>query len=296
MISTNYTIHVPWSWNCSRRSAGVLDALEDEEDSRLVKTGFVLWFVTGTLFVLLLGLMAFKLLAPQPLPSEFIEVRVKGVTRDPSTDQPVAILRDVGGDRAMPIWIGEAEAHALEAARRKITYHRPLTHDLLVGILDKLEARPMEVRITQVRDNIFYALVLLDIQPEPLEIDARPSDAMVLALRAGCPIMVATPVFESRSASLHPVLHTQYGVDVQELTENLKRAFGFPGEGVLVSQVKGGSQAAHDGLIRGDILVQIAGTPIRHVEDLEKAISGATGDLTARVYRGGRFHSMTLHP
>ena len=129
-----------------------------------------------------------------------------------------------------------------------------------------------------------------------MEVDARPSDAMVLALRVGCPIMVATSVFESNSVSLNPSSQGQYGLESQELTEDLKLAFGFCGEGVLVSHVEPGSKAARDGLLRGDILVQVTETLLHHVEDLENAIAGATGDLKARVYRGGKFLSVTLHP
>lgn len=230
------------------------------------------------------------------VPLEFMEVQVHEVLRDPRTAQPVVILTDTHGHRAMPIWIGEAEARALEAARFKVTHRRPMTHDLLTGILEKLNARPTQVRITELRENIYYARIFLDVHPKQMQIDARPSDAMVLALRAGCPIMVATSLFEAQSAILKVSSVGQYGLEVQELTEDLKAAMGFHGEGILIAQVEPGSKAAHDGLLRGDILVQVTGTPLSRVEDLEKTMGGSESDLNVRVYRRGSFISMTLHP
>jgi bifunctional DNase/RNase len=232
----------------------------------------------------------------EPTPEGFLEVQVHEVLRDPRTAQPVVILTDARGQRGMPIWIGEAEARAMESARLKITPRRPMTHDLLAGVLDQLDARPVQVRITELRDNIYYARILLDYRRKKMEVDSRPSDAMVLALRAECPIVVSATLFDSQSARLHVSSVQKYGLDVQELTEDLKSALGFRGEGILISQVEPESSASRDGLLHGDILVQADGVPISRVEDLEKTMGGAKGDLKVSVHRDGSLISMTLHP
>ena len=226
----------------------------------------------------------------------FIEVRVKGVLQDPQTRNHVVLLEDRDGCRAMPIWIGKAEALALEAATRGISDDRSLTHDLLVEILEWLNVHPVEVRITEVQDSIFYALILVEKQGQWLLIDARPSDAMVLALRTDCPIYVVRSVFESHSVSLDSPLKIQYGLTVQKLTDDLKPGFDYTGEGVLVSAVEPGSKAARDGLLRGDILVQVSGIPLKRVEDVEAILEEATDALVSRIYRDGRLVSVVLYP
>jgi bifunctional DNase/RNase len=231
------------------------------------------------------------------LPSQgFQEVKVERVLRDPRSAQPVVVLSDIKAERGMLIWIGEAEAQALEAARQGVTHRRPLTHDLMLGTLTRLNSRVVQVRITELKEEIFYARILLETPSGQVEMDARPSDAMVLAVKAGCPILVETSLFESRGIPLE-VSHTRrYGIEVQELSDDLKEALGYKGEGVLISSVAPGSLAERDGLKREDIVVRAAERPVLETDDLETAISESGEALTLQIFRSGGHHSLTIHP
>jgi S1-C subfamily serine protease len=107
---------------------------------------------------------------------------------------------------------------------------------------------------------------------------------------------VVRSVLESHSVSLDSPRKVRYGLTVQELTDDLKPAFDYTGEGVLVSSVEPGSEAARDGLLRGDILVQVRGIPLQGVEDFDAILDQAADALKARVYRNGEFISLVLYP
>lgn len=123
-----------------------------------------------------------------------IEMRVAGLALDPTTQMPIVILRDDSGTHTLPIWIGLVEASAIATFLEKIPLARPMTHDLLRNLLDELGAKVTRVEITELRENTFYALIHLQHQGADRPIDARPSDAVALALRAGAPILVSEEV------------------------------------------------------------------------------------------------------
>ncbi len=248
----------------------------------------------AVLLALLLSLSGSPCMAKEESGQTFQEVRIQSVVRDPRSAQPVVLLSDLKGERGLFIWIGEAEALALEAAIRRVPHRRPLTHDLLAGILEKLEARLIQVRITELREDVYYALLVLESPRERLEIDARPSDAMVLATRAGCPILVETSLFVTRSLSLNLPPDRRYGLELQELTEDLKKALGFRGDGLLVAQVEIGGLAEKAGLRREDILTHVGERTLRRVEDLEKALAEPQGATEVKVFRKGAVLSVTL--
>ena len=246
------------------------------------------------LLALVLALSGSPSMAEEEGSQKFQEVRIHSVVRDPRSAQPVVFLSDMKGERGLFIWIGEAEALALEAAIRRVPHRRPLTHDLLAGILERLDARLIQVRITELREEVFYALLALESSGERLEIDARPSDAMVLATRVGCPILVETGLFMARSLALNLPPDRRYGLEVQELTEDLKKALGFRGDGVLVAQVELGGLAEKAGLRREDILTRVGERPLRRVEDLERALAEPQGAMEVKVFRKGADLSLTL--
>ncbi len=119
-----------------------------------------------------------------------IEMAVSGLAIDERTHTPVVMLREKGGSRMLPIWIGpsEASAIAIELTGRK--FQRPLTHDLLKTVIEGLDARVPRIAIVDLRDKTYYAKVFLERDAEVLTIDARPSDCIALALRTGSPIFV----------------------------------------------------------------------------------------------------------
>ncbi|MGV3516600.1 bifunctional nuclease family protein [Luteitalea sp.] len=123
-----------------------------------------------------------------------IQMLIKGLMMDPVTNMPILVLRDEAGERTLPIWIGMFEAHAVALQLENSGASRPMTHDLLKHLLEALGARVTEIHITDVRDGTFYAMIYLLANGECLALDARPSDALALALRTRAPVFVAEHV------------------------------------------------------------------------------------------------------
>lgn len=123
-----------------------------------------------------------------------VRMLIKGLMMDPVTNMPILVLRDEAGERTLPIWIGMFEAHAVALQLENSGSTRPLTHDLLRHAIEALGAAVAEVHVTDVRDGTFYAVIYLRVNGETLAIDARPSDALALALRTRAPVYVADHV------------------------------------------------------------------------------------------------------
>lgn len=119
-----------------------------------------------------------------------VETRVHGLILEKNTQQNIVVLREVDGERILPIWIGPGEAQAVRRMLAEEQFPRPLTHDLLVTIVEGLRAKVARVVISDLRENTFFASVFLEREGEVLSIDARPSDSIAVALRAKAPIYV----------------------------------------------------------------------------------------------------------
>jgi hypothetical protein len=126
-----------------------------------------------------------------------VEVVIKGLTMDPITNMPIVVLRDVEGQRVLPIWVGPSEANAIALQIENVTTPRPMTHDLLRLIITELSATVERVVVTDLKENTFYALIYLQTGGGLVAVDARPSDAIALALRAKAPIFVDEAVLTS---------------------------------------------------------------------------------------------------
>src|SRR6266542_1530716 len=116
-----------------------------------------------------------------------IEMTIKGLMVDPITNMPIVILRDETGQRVLPIWVGIFEANAIALQIENIATPRPMTHDLLRNVISDLKGAVQKVVVCDLRDNTFYALIYVDLSGETVAIDARPSDAIALALRTRAP-------------------------------------------------------------------------------------------------------------
>lgn len=121
---------------------------------------------------------------------KIVEARVNGLILEHKTQQNVVILREAEGERILPIWIGPGEAQAIRRILSDEPFPRPLTHDLLVLIVEGLKAKVTRVVISDLKENTFYATVIVERDSEVLSIDARPSDSIAVALRAKAPIFV----------------------------------------------------------------------------------------------------------
>ena len=126
-----------------------------------------------------------------------IEVRIRGLMMDPATNMPIIVLKDVASETVMPIWVGIFEANAIAIEIEKVAAPRPMTHDLTRNLIRDLNAQMDRVVITELRDDTFLAVLWLRQGEETVMIDARPSDAIALALRADCPIFVAEEVMQT---------------------------------------------------------------------------------------------------
>ncbi|MCX7635720.1 MAG: bifunctional nuclease family protein [Syntrophales bacterium] len=151
----------------------------------------------------------------------FVEMWIAGITIDPVTSTPIVILKDREEKKAIPIWIGLFEASAIAAHMENITFSRPMTHDLLHDILKTVGVEVMRIEIHDLRNNTFFANIYLSRAGEQLVVDARPSDAMALALRAGAPIFVEEKVIE-KSRNVDIATQPQ---DAEKLKEQQLREF-----------------------------------------------------------------------
>jgi uncharacterized protein len=126
-----------------------------------------------------------------------IEMKVASLTVDPFTNMPIVVLKDADGRHSVPIWIGMVEASAIATELDKIELDRPMTHDLMASILARTSVKVERIEVTDLRDHTFYAtLHLRDAAGTHIKLDARPSDAIALALRTGASIHVARKVIE----------------------------------------------------------------------------------------------------
>jgi bifunctional DNase/RNase len=130
---------------------------------------------------------------------------VRGLALDPVTNTPIVILKAAGGTRLLPIWIGLFEANAIALEMEKIATARPMTHDLMKNLIDLVDARVERMVVDKLEENTFFASIYLRSGGEQRRLDARPSDAIALALRTGAPIFVT-----------HDVLDRSRGIELGE--------------------------------------------------------------------------------
>jgi bifunctional DNase/RNase len=126
-----------------------------------------------------------------------IEMTIKGLMVDPITNSPIVILRDKEGQKVLPIWVGIFEANAIALQIENISTPRPMTHDLLRNVIQDLKASVQKVVVCDLQENRFYALIYLALDGDTVAIDARPSDAIALALRTRAPIFVEDTVLDN---------------------------------------------------------------------------------------------------
>jgi bifunctional DNase/RNase len=127
---------------------------------------------------------------------ELMEVKVMGIVADPKASNPVIVLVDLSGQKALPIWIGVFEAEAISRGLEDVVTLRPMTHDLMKQILDTFQASLTRVVISDIKGNTFYANLHLNVEGKEMIVDSRPSDAIALAVRVKAPIFIAESVIE----------------------------------------------------------------------------------------------------
>ena len=123
-----------------------------------------------------------------------VEMKVEGLLFDPRSNMYILLLKEADGPDTLPIWIGKPEADAIALAIGKVSTPRPLTHDLICNMMDALIVKPTRVVVTQIMDNTYYALIYVTDGKREVPVDARPSDAVAVALRTNAPIFVEEEV------------------------------------------------------------------------------------------------------
>jgi hypothetical protein len=149
-----------------------------------------------------------------------VEVQIRGLMIDPLTNMPIVVLKDVASDRVLPIWVGIFEANAIALELEKTAMPRPMTHDLLRNVTRALNAVVQKVVVSELRDDTFVAVVWMEQEGETVAIDARPSDAIALALRWDCPIYASRVVLDNAKQVAEGPQNAS-GEEVRRWLENL---------------------------------------------------------------------------
>jgi hypothetical protein len=126
-----------------------------------------------------------------------LEVKIRGLLVDPTTNSPIVLLKELDGEGILPIWVGPYEANSIASEIEKLSPQRPMTHDLLKNVITQLGGVVQRVVVTELRENTFYAVIEIAIDGQLFLIDSRPSDAIALALRTDSPIYIREEVFEA---------------------------------------------------------------------------------------------------
>jgi len=147
----------------------------------------------------------------------YVEMRVKFLTFDSTSNGFVVLLMDLANKTGLPIWIGPFEANAIAMKLKKIGSQRPMTHDLIHSILNNLESKVIKIVVNDLRENTYYALIYLNRKGDEIVIDSRPSDAIAIALAVDAPIFVSDQVIEKAKT----IDMEKEGDQLKEWLENL---------------------------------------------------------------------------
>jgi bifunctional DNase/RNase len=229
----------------------------------------------------------------------FIEMEVKGVRFDAVGQSPVVILADKEGKKALPVWIGLLEANAIDRELKNIATTRPMTHDLLHSILTQVQVKVKEVKIIDLKDQNYYATLFLKLNKGVIEVDARPSDAIILALKSKIPILVAAKILDEQGIALtkKSAFGERYGIRIQQLTPALASHFNFKSQkGVLVAEILPGSVSEASGMKAGDIITKVNSKEVGSVQEFEEMFDTVkVGDsLRILLFRDEKFQEVSL--
>ena len=231
----------------------------------------------------------FSLYAAQEISS--VEAKIKTLMLDPHTQSPIVVLETVADKKLLPIWIDVPEARAIALELEHIPTPRPLTHDLIRNIIQGLGATLQRVTITDLRNNTYFAVLFLGFNGQDLQIDARPSDAIAVALRMKAPIYTSTQVLAKSKALPAPApstptreLQKRTGIQAQDLTVELAALLDIPVQaGVLVVDVAPGSAAMEAGIQRGDVITKANEHAVQSAHELEALVQSTKPQMRIKL-------------
>jgi bifunctional DNase/RNase len=227
-----------------------------------------------------------------------IEVSVSRVAVDEMSRSPVVLLEDKDQTVSLPIWIGLSEAQAIALEMEGVAPPRPMTHDLLKQVLDRLGVELRRVLISELRGNTYYARIYLVSSGSEHEIDSRPSDAIALAVRFRKPIFVTAELVQRQQQRVVAAdggsTTSVAGVTVQGISPELAEHFAVPeGQGVVVADVA--RDARHE-LRRGDVILEIDGKPVHGIRDFRDRVAALNGEADLAVKRGEALLHVAFDP
>jgi bifunctional DNase/RNase len=230
----------------------------------------------------LLGLLfLFPVVVTAAQENNSVETKIKTLMLDPQTQTPIVVLETVTDKKLLPIWIDVPEARAIALELEQVATPRPLTHDLIRNILQGLGATLQRVTITDLRNNTYFAVLFLKFKGHDLQIDARPSDAIAVALRMKAPIYASAQVLAKSKSLPAPEtptreLQKRAGIQAQDLTVELAALLDIPFQkGVLVVDVAPGSAAMEAGMQRGDVITKANDQAVPSARELEALVRAA---------------------
>ncbi len=151
-----------------------------------------------------------------------IEMKVMGIALDTRTGSPIVVLHDLDNRKALPIWIGSAEASAIIRKIEKLSVARPMTHDLIISIVQKTGYKIDRIEINDVEKETYYATIFMTKGEETIEIDSRPSDAIAVAMRAEAPIFVTANVLMNGSVSTDSARDEEESQEFKDFIQSIK--------------------------------------------------------------------------
>lgn len=152
-----------------------------------------------------------------------IEMKVMGIALDTRTGSPIVVLHDKENRRALPIWIGSAEASSIIRKIENLSVTRPMTHDLIISIIEKTGYKLSKVEINDVEKETYYATIFLeDSEGKEIEIDSRPSDAIAVAIRIEAPIFVTANVLSNGSVSTDSAKDAEEAEEFKNFVQSIK--------------------------------------------------------------------------
>lgn len=231
---------------------------------------------------------------------ERVNMHVASIGRDSRTNGPVVVLESDDGAEILHIWIGDGEAQAISMAMRGVEPPRPMTHDLMRDIVEHLGARVVEVEVSALRGDTFIATIQFEARGKRIRVDARPSDAIALSLRADSPIRVRHELLEQldRGAGRGRSARAQesWGIAVQNVDDALATALDLEAPaGVLINEVRAGGIGDAIGLRRGDVINRVNAEMILSVQDFARSAATALRDdrVDIILQRDGAFFLLT---
>lgn len=249
---------------------------------------------------LLLGVSLATLVCTTIGQEKTVLMSIAGIRGNPASGQVIVILKEEEGLRILPIVVGDDQALSIHLGYEGLPAPRPLTHDLMAQILKTVETQVEKVVITDLREGTYFAEVVLQHSQKTHRVDARPSDAIALALRVDAPIYCSSHLLQQRAEESETGLppHTVapgWGFTVQSLSPSLAQFFERT-EGVLISEVRAESPAERAGLRPGDIIIAVNGVAIDKLPAFaaQMAAQKSLPNLTIEYLRDGEIRKATL--